>query len=99
MRLLLLTLCLSPAACTSVVFPPEAPVDPTTVWVLSEGIHLGLVLPTGDPAPAAGFVEYGFGEWEWFAKGNNAWYRVFPVLLWPTAGTLCRRQYATHDAD
>jgi len=41
---------------------------------------VGLVLPTGDPAPAPGWVEYGFGEWEWYALGNDAWYRVFPAM-------------------
>jgi hypothetical protein len=99
LRALSFALLLSGAACTSVVWPPDAPAEPTTVWLLSEGMHVGLVLPTGDPAPAPGWVEYGFGEWEWYALGNDAWYRVFPVMLWPTAGTLCRREYALHDAD
>lgn len=84
------------AGCTSVVWPPAAPAHPTTVYVLREALHLGLVLPVPARAPEH-FVEYGFGDWSWFALGDDAWWRAVPTVLWPTAATLCRRDYATAD--
>ena len=87
----------SAVSCTAVVTPPPAPRQPTTAFVLREALHVGIVLPTGAPPPEPGFVEFGFGEWSWYALGEDAWYRVFPVVLWPTPGTLCRRKFAARD--
>jgi hypothetical protein len=92
-----LAMACSAVSCTVVVTPPPQPEHPTTVFVLREALHLGLVLPSGASASEPGFVEFGFGEWSWYALGNEAWYRVFPVVLWPTAGTLCRRTFAARD--
>lgn len=80
--------------CVSVVTPPPAPDRETTVFVLQEAMHLGLVLPL----PEGGYVEFGFGDYEWFALGNTAWYRVFPTVLWPTQGTLGRRPFPLAEA-
>lgn len=84
------------AGCTSVVWPPTAVAQPTTAFVLREALHIGIVLPVPAVAPTR-YVEYGFGDWRWFALGDDAWYRVFPTVLWPTAATLCRRVYDTGD--
>lgn len=94
-----LAMACSAVSCTAVVTPPSHPEQPTTIFVLREALHVGLVLPSGASSSEPGFVEFGFGEWSWYALGNEAWYRVFPVVLWPTAGTLCRRKFAAHDED
>jgi hypothetical protein len=81
--------------CTATVTPPATVARPVIVHLLREAMHTGLVLPpasAGEP-----YVEYGFGEWEWFARGNDAWYRVFPTVLWPTQGTLGARPFAASD--
>lgn len=52
--------------------------------------HRGLLLPRGDDA----WVEYGYGEYAWYAELRDAWYRAFPAVLWPTRGTLGRREIA-----
>jgi hypothetical protein len=81
--------------CTSTITPPSHPERPTTVFLLREAMHNGLVLP-----PAAGeseYVEFGFGDWSWFALGNDAWYDVFATVLWPTQATLARRTFAARD--
>jgi hypothetical protein len=83
--------------CTSTITPPSDVADPTTVWLLREAMHTGLVLPP--PRPGAPFVEFGFGDWSWFALGNDAWYQSFATVLWPTQGALGRREFAAGDGD
>lgn len=81
------------AGCTATISPPHDPLEPTKVIVLAEAMHRGLLLPSVE----GGFVEYGFGDWDWYAMGDDAWYRVLPVLLWPTTGTVCRREHQGRD--
>ena len=78
--------------CTSTITPPREPAHPTTVYLLREAMHSGLVLPPSPGSPD--YVEYGFGDWGWFALGHDAWYHVFATVLWPTAGALARRTFA-----
>lgn len=90
-----IALLLATFGCTATITPPRHVTDPTTVFVLREAMHTGLVLP-----PAAGskeYVEFGFGDWSWFALGNDAWYHAFATVLWPTAGTLGRRTFFAAD--
>jgi hypothetical protein len=75
--------------CCSVVTPPAIVADPTPVYVLDYGRHSSLVLPN---AEGLGLVEFAYGEWEWFARGNDPWYRVPRVLFLPGEGTLGRRE-------
>ena len=83
--------------CTSTITPPANVTDPVTVFVLREAMHNGIVLPpcrAGDE-----YVEFGFGDWSWFALGNDEWYHAFATVLWPTQGTLGRRTFGAHTAD
>lgn len=75
------------AACTSIVTPPEDPKDPVDVYLIEEGIHTGLALPRDGGV----YIEYGYGEWGWYALNHTAWYDVFDTILWPTPGALGRR--------
>jgi hypothetical protein len=75
--------------CVTTIRPPAAPADPVAVRLIDYGYHASLVLPAGEGAS----VEFAYGEWEWFALNNDAWYRVFPALLWPTQGALGRRRF------
>ncbi len=61
--------------------------DPVPVFVIDYGYHSSLLLPR----PSGEVAEYAYGEWKWFALGQNAWYRLAPVLCWPTRGTLGNR--------
>jgi hypothetical protein len=79
--------------CTSTVTPPPLPADPSTVFLLREAMHTGLVLPPIDAADGAEYVEFGYGDWGWFALGNDQWYHVFATVLWPTQGGLGRRTF------
>jgi hypothetical protein len=92
------------AGCTSTVVPPSTVEQPAVVFLLREAMHVGVVLPVGDvagadPDQAIGWVEYGFGEWAWFAEQRDDWYRVFPAMLWPTAAAMSRRDWGPATAD
>ncbi len=52
--------------------------------MIDYGQHSGLVLP----AESGELREYAYGEWEWFAKNNQAWWRGPAILIVPSAGTL-----------
>ena len=73
--------------CVSVVTPPDGVEEPVTVYLYAEAMHKGVVLPRADGS----FVEYGYGDWDWYALNKNSWYHVFDTVLWPTQGTLGRR--------
>ena len=81
--------------CTSTITPPTAPPHPTIVFLLREAMHTGLVLPPA--SDGAEFVEFGYGDWSWFALGNDAWYNAFATVLWPTQGALGQRTFAAAD--
>jgi hypothetical protein len=81
------------AGCTSTVTPPRDPQAPVTVLIIADEKHRRLCLPDGDK----GYVEFGFGDWSWYALGNDRWYHVFATVLVPTAGTLSRREFAAAD--
>lgn len=61
--------------------------EPERVWLLQHALHPSLVFQDGPHQ----LMLYEYGEWRWFALGENAWYRVFPVFLWSTPGSLSRR--------
>lgn len=86
------------ASCTSLVWPPERVEQPARAFVLREALHLGLLLPDPPEAPVR-WVEYGYGDWAWFALGHEQWYRAIPTVLWPTQATLCRREWKAESVD
>lgn len=77
------------AGCANTIYPPELPAETRRVYLLDIGRHTRLAfgLPGGE------FVEYGYGEWLWYARMEDSWWRVPAVLFWPTQGTLGRRQW------
>jgi hypothetical protein len=87
---------LATLSCTTAeVRVPEGLVDPATVSIVDYGpIHTSLLLPA-DPGQV---VELAYGEWDWFVEGRTAWYRIFPVLCWPTRGALGRRELSVEEA-
>lgn len=80
---------------TARVTPPSGVAEPTSVFVVRDELHRGLLLP----APGGGFVEFGFGDWEWYARAQEQWHRVFATVLWPTPGTLSRRDHPARDGE
>lgn len=79
--------------CASTVTPPTDPPDPIVVHLLSTGRHAGVLLPNGDGRT----VEYGYGDWNWYALLRNDWWRAPATVLWPSQGTLGRRYIRDSD--
>ncbi len=81
------------SGCTSTIEPPSDPRDPVTVFLRKEARHKALLLP----GEIGGFVEYGFGDYDWYALRKDRWYHAFDTVLWPTKGTLGRKSLAAID--
>ncbi len=85
--------CLLNAGCATRVIPPLAPADPAPVFIADYGLHSSLVFPLALRGEGStGAVEYAYGEWEWYALGNEAWWRAPGVVLVPNPGALGRRE-------
>ena len=94
-------LALSSAACSSVVKAPASVRDPVAVFVLEEALHTGLVLP---PTPGASgspecYVEFGFGDWGFYALEDTGWWGSLAAVLWPTDAALARRRFDASTPD
>jgi hypothetical protein len=73
--------------CTTVVTPPALVDQPVDVYVHDSGFHASILLPRD----AAGYTEFAFGEWGWFALNDDRWWRAPAIMLLPSQGTLGRR--------
>jgi hypothetical protein len=80
-------LLLTTTGCSGTIHPPAAASDPVTVYVADYGRHSSLVLPTNN----GGYVEWAFGDWDWFALGHTKWYDAMHALIWSPQSTLGRR--------
>jgi len=74
------------SGCANTIRLPEQPVETRSVYLVDLGRHTRLAFesPDGD------LVEYAYGEWHWYAKMQDQWWRAPAVMLWPTQGTLGR---------
>ena len=83
------------AGCANTIRPIEDPKDPRSVYLVDLGRHtrLAVELPNGD------LVEYAYGEWRWYAKMQDQWWRAPAVVLWPTQGTLGRWEWRAPGAE
>ncbi len=80
---------------TSTIQSPPSVGDSVVVMLVSEGHHCGVAFPR----PEGGFVEFGFGDWAWYALGHESWLDVIPTVLWPTPGCLSRREFSARTPD
>ena len=83
------------SGCAVTLTPPADVEDPVTVRLLRTARHAALLLPCRDGRT----VEYGFGEWGWFARNRESWWRAPRIFLFPSEGTLGRRHLAPGDLE
>ena len=77
----------------SEVRPPPPTSDTVVVRLLAAGLHSGLLLPCG----GGNVVEYGYGEWGWYARDESAWWRAPRIVLVPSQGAIGRRYLREED--
>ena len=75
-------------ACTWTIIPPEPTVDPTTVYISVYGRHTRLALPDGPGQ----LVEYGFGDWRYYAEAERNLFTGAQALFFSSGATLSRRE-------
>jgi hypothetical protein len=63
--------------------------DIRSVYLVDLGRHTRLAFEASD----GDLVEYAYGEWRWYAKMQDQWWRAPAVMLWPTQGTLGRWEW------
>lgn len=84
-----LILLLMSSGCATRVTPPLHVKNPVTVYLTDYGRHSSILLPAGD-----GYVEYAYGDWEWFALGHTQWWLAIQAMLYSPKATLGERYIA-----
>src|SRR5688572_12511152 len=79
--------------CATTVRPPADPKDPVVVVLIDYGHHSGVILPE----PEGAWVEYAFGEWDYFALNKTDLFTGMIALGCPNQGTLGRRVHPRAD--
>ncbi|MEO0835385.1 MAG: DUF2459 domain-containing protein [Cyanobacteria bacterium J06642_3] len=71
------------------IIPPTTPAVPVTVYVVDYSYHSRLVLPNGEEK----LIQYAYGDWRYFALNRQDLGNGIAALLYPTQGTLGKRQF------
>jgi len=77
-------------ACTTVIVPPAAPIQPVSVFVLDHGRHSSLVLPSGD----GGALRYSYGDWDYYVLDDTGIVSSLRALFLPSPAALGRQYLA-----
>jgi hypothetical protein len=85
------------SGCAWRVVPPAQVVEPVPVFVTEYGRHTRLALPNDSTA----FVEYGFGEWNFYGLEKQGWLSGLRAISGLGQGALSRRElpFAQNEAD
>jgi hypothetical protein len=75
------------AGCGATVYSPAHPANPTAIYMADYGRHSSVFFPMED----SGFVEYSFGDWNFYAMGNSTNSDGFHALFWSCSATMARR--------
>jgi hypothetical protein len=85
---------LTTAGCTWRITPPGAVERPGTVYVTTYGKHTRLALPqAADPHR---LVEFGFGDWHYYALEETGLLSGLRALFWSEASAYSRRELRYH---
>lgn len=93
--LLFLPAVLSAAGCAWRVLPPPEPENPVRVYLTAYGLHSRLSLPKeGEPHR---MIEYGFGDWDYYALQRTGFWSGFRALFFSRAAAFSRRELPFRD--
>jgi hypothetical protein len=70
--------------------PPGRIAEPAEVWLTRYARHVRLTLPAEDGRTA---VEYGYGDWHWYAEGEVGALSGLRALFWPSDAALSRGEF------
>ncbi|WP_416669276.1 DUF2459 domain-containing protein [Egbenema bharatensis] len=70
------------------IIPPAEVAAPVTVYVMNQDYHSRLVLPQDES-----WVQYAYGDWQYFALYQQSVRTALQALLVPTQGAIGRRTY------
>jgi hypothetical protein len=76
-----------PLGIPTTVVPPR-PADPARVYLVDYGKTTSLVLTVAENK----LVAYAYGDWTYYALGQQGPVESIAALLWPTEGTLGRKE-------
>jgi len=90
--LLLLGNTLAATGCGEIgtITPPTGVTDPQRIALLDHGRHTSLILP--HPTEPA-IIEWAYGDWHWYALGEQGLLDGVNALLWPSSAALGRYAY------
>lgn len=91
-RLIALLLFILAPGCATNVTAPQRVKDPAIVYVTDYGKHSSILLP----APAGGYDEYAYGDYNWFALGQVSVRNAFIAMLVSPKATLGTRHIPIH---
>jgi hypothetical protein len=74
--------------CGATVYPPAHPIKPVAIYVADYGHHSSVIMPVGDTA----FVEYSFGDWNWFVVNHTSACDGLAALFFSRGSALGRRE-------
>jgi hypothetical protein len=74
----------------AVVRPPIRPSNPTVIHIAEHGLHSRLVLPLNQGE----LIQYAYGDWKYYALGQQDWQNTIAAILIPTQGALGRRTFS-----
>jgi hypothetical protein len=83
-----LVLALVLPGCAWTVRGPAAVADPVPVWISEYGKHCRVAVPSGRST----FIEYGFGEWNFYAREKRDIFSILRAGSGFGAGALSRRE-------
>ncbi len=85
------------SGCTMSIRPPAAPLDPVTVHLVDYGDTSRLWLPASTGTHASreheSWLEWCYGDWEWYAMDHQSIFHGLIVFVVPTPGALGRREH------
>ena len=79
----------SSLGCSGTIHPPRVRSGFESIYLTDYGRHSSLVLPTDD----GGFVEWAYGDWNWFALGRTKWYNALGAVFISPQATLAREPF------
>ena len=81
------------SGCAWSVKSPPRPTDAAPIYLTDYGRHTSVIMPVNDRH----MVEYAYGDWDWFAVGQNSSFSAVRALLFSQGSTLGRRWFVNID--